>query len=78
MREADIGVVEGVMGLFDGSTPTSDAQSTSEVARLLRAPVILVVDVRGVGRSAAAQVLGYAKMAQGYISKWGGAQPCWG
>jgi len=67
MREADIGVVEGVMGLFDGSTPTSDAQSTSEVARLLRAPVILVVDVRGVGRSAAAQVLGYAKMAQGYI-----------
>jgi Cobyrinic acid a,c-diamide synthase len=66
MREADIGVVEGVMGLFDGSTPRSDAQSTSEVARLLRAPVILVVDVRGVGRSAAAQVLGYAKMAQGY------------
>ncbi|MEM0322366.1 MAG: cobyrinate a,c-diamide synthase, partial [Thermoprotei archaeon] len=65
-RDADIGVVEGVMGLFDGSSPNSDAQSTSELARILQAPVILVVDVKGVGRSAAAQVLGFAKMAQGF------------
>ncbi len=63
---ADIGVVEGVMGLFDGSSPTDDSQSTAEVARLLAAPTVLVVDVSGVGRSAAAQVLGYMSMARGF------------
>jgi cobyrinic acid a,c-diamide synthase len=57
-RDADVAVVEGVMGLFDGKEP-SGRHSTAEMARLLRAPVLLVVDVSSMGQSAAAVVEGY-------------------
>lgn len=55
---ADLAVVEGVMGLFDGrgSTPFG---STAHVAGLLHAPVVLVVDARGQGRSLAALLHGF-------------------
>jgi cobyrinic acid a,c-diamide synthase len=56
---ADIAVIEGVMGLFDGVSGQGDFASTAHVARLLQAPVILVVDGAGVGRSAAALVHGF-------------------
>lgn len=56
---ADIAVIEGVMGLYDG-IDGSDCSSTAHVARLLDAPVILVVDVKGMSRSTAALVSGYA------------------
>ncbi len=57
--DADIAVIEGVMGLYDG-IDGSDCSSTAHVARLLDAPVILVVDVKGMSRSTAALVNGYA------------------
>jgi len=56
---ADIAIVEGVMGLFDGATGRGDFASTAHVARLLAAPVVLVVDGSGVGRSVAALVHGF-------------------
>jgi cobyrinic acid a,c-diamide synthase len=56
---ADIAVVEGVMGLFDGRGRTSFG-STAHVARLLGAPVLLVVDAAAQGRSVAALVAGFA------------------
>jgi cobyrinic acid a,c-diamide synthase len=43
-EHADVPLIEGVMGLFDGADPTSNAGSTAEIARWLEAPVILFTD----------------------------------
>jgi cobyrinic acid a,c-diamide synthase len=59
---ADIAVIEGVMGVFDGIDGKSEAASTSEVAKTLKAPVILVIDAYGLAGSAAALVLGYKSL----------------
>src|SRR5260370_20581273 len=57
-RDADIAVIEGVMGLFDASNWHDERASTAQIAKLLRPPVLLVVDIAGAARSAAAVVLG--------------------
>ncbi|MDO8636402.1 MAG: cobyrinate a,c-diamide synthase, partial [Dehalococcoidia bacterium] len=59
MRGADIGLIEGVMGLYDGYSSADDTGSTAQVAKLLGSPVILVIDVSHTSRSAAATVLGF-------------------
>jgi len=59
-RGADLSVIEGVMGLFDGADPTGSEGSTAEIARWLHAPVILVAEVYGMARSLAALVKGYS------------------
>ena len=56
---ADIAVIEGVMGMFDGRHPTADFGSTAHMAKLLKAPVLLVVDAWGQARSMAALVHGF-------------------
>jgi cobyrinic acid a,c-diamide synthase len=58
-RGADLAVVEGVMGLFDGASGRGELASTGHVAKLLRAPVLLVVDAAAMARSVAALVHGY-------------------
>ena len=57
-RPADIAVIEGVMGLHDGVVGRAGFASTAQVARLISAPVVLVLDTTAQGRSAAATVLG--------------------
>jgi len=60
--DADIAVIEGVMGVFDGIDGKSEVASTSEVAKMLKAPVLLVLDAYGLAGSAAALVLGYKNL----------------
>jgi cobyrinic acid a,c-diamide synthase len=57
--DADLAIVEGVMGLFDGRSASADQGSTAEMAKCLRAPVLLVVDASAMARSAAALVHGF-------------------
>ncbi|MCW3012601.1 MAG: cobyrinate a,c-diamide synthase [Solirubrobacterales bacterium] len=56
---AELAVVEGVMGLFDGASGRGELASTAHVAKLLGAPVVLVVDAAAMARSVAAIVHGY-------------------
>ncbi|SNB46988.1 cobyrinate a,c-diamide synthase [Geobacter sp. DSM 9736] len=60
-KNADVAVIEGVMGLFDGIGGNSDEGSTAQIAKLLGVPVILVVDARGQARSLAALVKGFSE-----------------
>jgi cobyrinic acid a,c-diamide synthase len=62
---ADLCLVEGVMGCFDGLDGTSEDGSTAQVAKWLSAPVVLVVDARATSRSAAALVLGFERFDPG-------------
>jgi len=56
--DADIAVVEGAMGLFDG-VDLEGSGSTAEIAKAIEAPVVLVVDTTRMTRSVAAMVSGY-------------------
>lgn len=59
-HDADIAIIEGVMGLFDGASPTSGEGSTAEIAKWLSAPVLLTVDASGMARTIAAVAKGFA------------------
>lgn len=77
--DADIAVVEGVMGMFDGASASSLEGSTAEIAQWLAAPVILVVNAHGVARSLAATVAGFAQFepevhVAGVIANQSGSQ----
>ncbi|HEY8140177.1 MAG TPA: cobyrinate a,c-diamide synthase [Nitrososphaera sp.] len=58
---AEIAVIEGVMGLFDGVSGKSNLGSTAHVARILKAPILLVVDGAKGARSIAAIILGFLR-----------------
>jgi cobyrinic acid a,c-diamide synthase len=58
-RTADVASIEGVMGLYDGAEYDDEFGSTAEVAKLLAAPVVVVVDASKMARSAGAAALGY-------------------
>ncbi|QIY70261.1 cobyrinate a,c-diamide synthase [Streptomyces sp. RLB1-33] len=59
-RGCDLAIVEGVMGLYDGAAGEGELASTAQVAKVLRAPVVLVVDASSQSRSVAALVHGFA------------------
>ncbi|WP_100407082.1 cobyrinate a,c-diamide synthase [Bacillus solitudinis] len=56
---ADFSLIEGVMGLYDGKSPLHDNGSTAEISMLIKAPILLAVNIASMSRSAAAIVKGY-------------------
>ena len=59
--DADVALVEGVMGMFDGADPASLTGSTAEIAAWIDAPVLLVVNAHGMARTLAAVVKGFVE-----------------
>lgn len=59
--DADIAVIEGVMGLFDGFSGRTDEGSTAQIARLTGSTVFLVIDAKGFARSVAALIAGFVE-----------------
>ncbi len=57
--KVDISIIEGVMGLYDGHLDEGEVGSSAHLAKILNTPVILIVDAKGMSRSAGAVVLGY-------------------
>ncbi len=57
--EADIAVIEGVRGLFEGFDSFTDVGSTAQIAKILKCSVILIINARSITRSAAALVNGF-------------------
>ncbi|NLX49195.1 MAG: Ni-sirohydrochlorin a,c-diamide synthase [Methanospirillum sp.] len=64
-RGADLAIVEGVRGLYEGAEAIGDAGSTAEIAKVLGLPVVLVVNARSITRSAAALVRGFQVLDPG-------------
>ncbi len=61
-RGADVAVIEGVMGFFDGRSGLDEAGSTAQLAKLFGAPAVIVIDVRAMARSAGAVALGFVRL----------------
>lgn len=60
-KGADIAVIEGVRGLYEGLNYYDDVGSTAQIAKILDCPIILVIDASSITRSVAALVNGYAR-----------------
>jgi cobyrinic acid a,c-diamide synthase len=58
-QTADYSLIEGVMGLFDGASGTTDKGSTAQIAKLLNIPVVLILNCASTSRSIAAIAHGY-------------------
>ena len=58
-EDVDISIIEGVMGLFDGAFSVKEKGSTADLAKILKCPVILVIDVKAMAQSAGAIALGF-------------------
>ena len=65
LAESDVGLVEGVMGLFDGYEGQTESGSSSEMAKWLGVPAVLVIDARSMARSAAALIHGFTHFDPG-------------
>ena len=64
-QKAQISVIEGVMGLFDGAKGEQIIGSSAHIAMIVQTPVILVVNVKGMGRSCLALIKGYMEYQPG-------------
>jgi cobyrinic acid a,c-diamide synthase len=64
-KGAHISIIEGVMGFFDGKSPSTNAGSTAEISMITESPVVLVVNCASMARSAAAIVKGFQLFAEG-------------
>ncbi|MBM7608602.1 cobyrinic acid a,c-diamide synthase [Lysinibacillus composti] len=62
-EQADVAVIEGVMGFYDGKSPLNDEGSTAEISRITSSPVILVVNAASMARSVAAIVKGFQTLS---------------
>ncbi|RBW67881.1 cobyrinate a,c-diamide synthase [Bacillus taeanensis] len=62
---ADISIIEGVMGVFDGKNPKTNEGSTAEISMITQSPVLLVVNCASMARSAAAIVKGFQVLGEG-------------
>ncbi|MCD1295974.1 Ni-sirohydrochlorin a,c-diamide synthase [Methanocella sp. CWC-04] len=60
-KDSDIAVIEGVRGLYEGLESLSDVGSTAQIAKILKSPVIMIVDAQSITRSTAAIVKGYCE-----------------
>ena len=60
-QSADLSLIEGVMGVFDGFSYSEEAGSSAQIAKLVNSPVLLVIDVGKMARSAGALALGYTQ-----------------
>ena len=59
--DAELSIIEGMMGLFDSCSPSTEIGSAAQMAKQLKAPVLLVIDGSAMARSAAAMVSGYTQ-----------------
>ncbi|MFC0270567.1 cobyrinate a,c-diamide synthase [Metabacillus herbersteinensis] len=64
-RGADLAIIEGVMGFYDGKDPLTNSGTTAEISMITKSPVVLVVNCASMARSAAAIVKGFQCFAEG-------------